>query len=239
MAFGIAANPYSFNATGQKQPNAAFDPNYSALGQGDPNRGPESAVAEENTSADSLEGYGLPENIINDIVAKGAEGINKSQDSALHSAADRAAGSGFSVSGDLNKANDSIMSDYASKRAGNERDTRIAAATQALENKKSAGGFQAASGGSRAPSGGSGGGSGGSPMANWLQGQVGKTPQYDKSGRIVDQDQANMEIGLQGFQFARPSIAGGGAAPLDLGQRGKPRVQEQPANQRGGASYGV
>lgn len=202
MAFGIQANPFSFNAVGQQQPNAAFDPNYSAMGQGDPNRGPELGSQEISSG-----GFGLPENILSDVISRGAEGINKSQDSALQNAHARASASGFGVSGDVNKAEDQIMSDYASKRGENERDIRVA---DALAQPK---GFQAVGGGPapRPQSGGSssgvGGGPGGTPMAQWLNSQV-KSP--------ADRAQADLQIGLQGFNFAGPSIAGGGTNQADL-----------------------
>lgn len=208
MAFGIQANPFSFNATGANQANAAFDPNFSALGQGETQL-PPMAQAE---SSDSLSGFGLPENIISDIVSRGAEGINKSQDSALQTAQARASASGFGVSGDVNRAQDQIMSDYAGLRAGNERDVRISAAQDALKNKQSAGGFQAVGGGGGRAS--SGGGGGGSAMANWLQGSA-TTP--------AEKAQANLEVGLQGFQFARPQAMQSKVDPLDISGVNDPR----------------
>lgn len=212
MAFGIQSNPFSFNATGAKQPNAAFDPNFSFMGQRDPNRGPEMDMgSQESASASGSGGFGLPENILSDMISRGAEGINKSQDSALQNAHSRASASGFGVSGSVNNAEDQIMSDYASKRGENERDIRIA---DALQQQK---GFQAANvggGGASAPrpqSGGSssgvGGGPGGTPMAQWLNSQV---------TNPAERKQADLEIGLQGFNFAKPSIAGGGTNQADL-----------------------
>lgn len=117
------------------------------------------AGGSQSSGSNSLSGFGLPPDVISDIIAKGNESINRSQDSALTNARGRAAGSGFSVGGGINKAEDTLLSDYASKRAGNERDVRIDAAKQALQDKMSqsssvggsGGGASRASGFSPAP----------------------------------------------------------------------------------------
>lgn len=229
MAFGIQANPFSFNATGQGKTGAAFDPNFSFMGQGDPNRGPEVPYAGQE-SAGGSGGFGLPSNILSDMISRGAEGINKSQDSALQNAHARAAASGFGVSGDVNRAEDQIMSDYASKRGENERDIRIADALQAQKGFQAAnvgGGGGAARPQSTGSSSGVGGGPGGTTMAQWLNSQV---------TNPAERKQADMEIGLQGFNYAHPSIAGGGTVQADLAKaqtadlNRKNNVQQQPAS---------
>ena len=103
----------------------------------------EASLAGPAPGTNSLSGFGLPADVVSDMISSGNEEINRSQDSALGAARARAAGSGFSVSGSLNNAEDTLLSDYAGKRAANARDTRIDAAKLALQDKMS----QAGSGG--------------------------------------------------------------------------------------------
>lgn len=103
-----------------------------ALGAFD-NAGVEASLA--GGSSASSGGFNLPPDILDSMIGKGNDSINKAQDQALMGARNRAAASGFSVSGGLNAAEDQIQSDYASKRAGNERELRIA---DALNTQKAA-----------------------------------------------------------------------------------------------------
>lgn len=80
-------------------------------------------------------GFNLPPDILDSMIGRGNDSINKAQDAALAGARNRAAASGFSVSGGLNAAEDQINSDYASKRAGNERELRIADALNAQKGQ--------------------------------------------------------------------------------------------------------